>query len=138
DLCRAEGLRHDDAHTALADADAAGRLLAVYLKRADAAGARTAAELGIGPLVLSAPVNIPTAPPDVRIRTSPAPARHALPGVATGDPRLDTYLDMLEVALADHVITQDEEQRLAALATASGLSTQQVASVRHAYLMATP
>ncbi|WP_214368330.1 DEAD/DEAH box helicase [Pseudonocardia sp. H11422] len=132
DLCRAEGLHHDGAHSALADADATARLLAVYLKRADAARMTTAAELGVAPLLLPAPTAPPRTRPDVRLRTSHPIDRRSLPGDATGDPRLDAYLDLLEVVLADHVITDDEERRLEAIAHESGLSDGQVAAWRHA------
>ncbi|SDG33933.1 DEAD/DEAH box helicase [Pseudonocardia oroxyli] len=132
DLCRAEGLRHEGAHSALADADATARLLAVYLKRADAGGTSTASELGVSPTTLPPSVDPPTTRPSLRLRTAPAPDRQALAGGASGDPRLDDYLDLLEIVLADHVITEEEEQQLAVVATASGLTRQQVAAARHA------
>lgn len=130
DLCRAEGLHHEGAHSALADADATARLLAVYLKRADAAGLRTAADLGITPVPVPASPDAPATRAATHLRTTAAPDRRTFTGDATGDPRLDAYLDLLEVALADHVITEDEERRLEALATSSGLSPHQVATAR--------
>jgi ATP-dependent Lhr-like helicase len=132
DLCRAEGLRHDRANSALADADATARLLAVYLKRATAAGIVTAVDLGVAPLLIPTSETAPAASAAVRIRTTPPLDRRSLPADATGDPRLDAYLDLLKGVLADHVITADEERRLAELVIASGLDPRRVAACRHA------
>ncbi|WP_344423113.1 DEAD/DEAH box helicase [Pseudonocardia ailaonensis] len=134
DLCRAEGLRHEGAHSALADADATARLLTVYLKRADAGGTRTAGELGVSPTTLPPSVDPPTTRPNLHLRTAPAPDRQALTGEASGDPRLDEYLDLLDIVLADHVITQEEQQQLDAHAAASGLAPGLLARYRHRYL----
>ena len=131
-LCRAEGLRHDGANSALADADATARLLAVYLKRATAAGIVTAVDLGVAPLLIPTPEPAPAASAAVRIRTTPPLDRRSLPADATGDPRLDAYLDLLEGVLADHVVTADEERQLAELVIASGLDPRRVAACRHA------
>ncbi|TCK22776.1 DEAD/DEAH box helicase [Pseudonocardia endophytica] len=138
DLCRSEGLHHEGAHSALADADATGRLLSVYLKRADAGGITTAADLGVAPLVLPTAPPAPSNPAEVHLRTTAPPDRRVLAGDASGDPRLDAFLDLLETVLADHVITADEERRLTDLATATGLTAAQVAACRHAANVARP
>lgn len=133
ELCEAEGILHSQQHSALGDADATAKLLAVYLHRADASRRRDPSGLGIEPRRLPPPLPQPAQPARLLPRHEPTRATHVEFAEATGDPRLDAYLDLLEIVMADHVVTAEEEQQLRDLAMRSGLNEKEVDACRRRY-----
>jgi ATP-dependent helicase Lhr and Lhr-like helicase len=113
DLCIAEGLTHRDQHTALADTEATARLFGVYLRRAKATGARDFADMGISsPELPTTLIRTTTADPRTKIRTS-GPATGTRPPAhapATGNPRVDVYLDTIEHATTETSRPDTESQ----------------------------
>jgi hypothetical protein len=121
-------------HSAIGDAQATAELLQIYLRRASADGFANLAELGVRgslPPDLRLQPNIP-----VRIKTrTPAPpatgpaADGAAP--ATGDARIDSYLDGLEQAFAAEDLGEEEVRDLRRLAGALDLDPNDVALAHH-------
>lgn len=137
DLCEAEGLAHTDRHSALGDAQATAGLLSVFLKRARAGGVRTAEEMGITRLELPSPVPTTTGNATVRHRTRvDATAPPDAAAAATGDERVDAYLDVLERTSPDP--GTDDTTRLEVVARDLGLGPADVARVHRQLAVATP
>lgn len=128
DLCEAEGLVHGDRHSALGDAEATAALLAVFLARARAGGAGRAEELGVSRLELPPPAVPMTASVTTHHRTRVvAVPQSATPAPATGDERVDAYLDVLE--RADPDADTDDTDLLRTVALDLGLGAADVARV---------
>ncbi|MBO4161220.1 DEAD/DEAH box helicase [Micromonospora antibiotica] len=151
DLCLAEGIPIQAAHSALGDATATAQLLKRYLNRARQAGVTDLAELGCHPLELPLTWAAPTGHGATLVRPS-AGAGHgtrkpnphiSLAGVAarveaatTGDSRADAYFDVLDRALADHVLSHAEVVALLEVARTWGLSSDRVHLLHQQYLAA--
>jgi ATP-dependent Lhr-like helicase len=151
DCCRDEGIPLQAAHSALGDAIATAQLLKQYLDRARQAGVTDLAELGCHPLELPLGWTVPTghgltlARPsaDVGAATRTPSARISLAGVAarvyaatTGDVHADAYLDVLDRALSDHVLSHAEVASLIDVARTWGLSGDRVRLLHQQYLAA--
>ncbi|HEX2766002.1 MAG TPA: exonuclease domain-containing protein [Candidatus Limnocylindria bacterium] len=138
--CESFGIAHEDAHVALSDAEATARLLSAYLTMAGAAG------LGRAEYVRDVPW--PPFPPSLQ----PA-ARGARPAVAPTTlstfvaslppgPELNVvdqvaaveYLAVLDRALEDRTITDEELLALGHLAIEWGLDQKDVAAIHWSYL----
>ncbi|PWU50156.1 hypothetical protein DLJ47_24615 [Micromonospora sp. S4605] len=151
DSCLAEGIPLQAAHSALGDAMATAQLLNQYLDRARQAGVTDLAELGCHPLELPLTWTAPTGyaatlarplagvgnatrKPDLRLSLAGVAARvHA---ATTGDSRADAYLDVLDRALVDHVLSHAEVASLIEVAQTWGLSGDQVHLLHQEYLAA--
>ena len=131
DLCEAEGLTHHGQHTALGDADATSRLFLVYLRRAKAAGITRFDQLGVTALELPPAVPSPSHPPQLCPRTTGAVVPTSkTPAPATGDPRIDVYLNAVEEAMADAALAEEETGSLDRLAQELGVD-QETATMLH-------
>ena len=132
-LCAAEGLPHHGQHTALGDAEATAALFGVYLRRAQASGARNLAEIGVSPLHLPHPAeHAEAAAVPTKARTSaPIDDVHHTTAPATGNPRLDAYLNTVEYLAADAATTNIESQELRRLADEFDLTPDDIAITRH-------
>lgn len=146
--CAHAGIALDGAHTALADARAAGHLLVAYIERARARGLTTLPALGCN-TQLPPPAAWPRLPP-----TGIARPRQAGPAAPTAEasylsrlieriaetdgtaPSEDTvdYLDVLDRALEDRRVTAAEADALAALAENWGIGRSQLHSLHKHYL----
>ncbi|QDY09536.1 DEAD/DEAH box helicase [Micromonospora sp. HM134] len=151
DLCIAEDIPLQAAHSALGDATATAQLLKKYLNRARQAGVTNLAELGCHPLELPLTWTAPTGHGATLARPSTAVGhgtckpniRISLAGVAArvqtatiGDFRGDAYLDVLDRALVDHVLSHAEVAALIEVARTWGLSDDRVHLLHQQYLAA--
>jgi DNA polymerase III epsilon subunit-like protein len=131
DLCEAEGLTHLGQHSALGDVDATSRLFLVYLRRAKAAGVSRFDQLGVTALELPPAVPSPSRPPQVCPRAIGAVVPTSkTPAPATGDPRIDVYLNAVEEAMADAALAEEETGSLDRLAQELGVD-QETATMLH-------
>lgn len=151
DCCAAEGIIADRTHEALADATATAQLLGVYLRRALQQGLDLQAlgcePLEIPPALRSPRPAIPRTLPRQRAAWPQAPSRnraeHAfgLVGIIaraqvarTGDTRGDAYLEVLDRALEDGTITDEEGTVLREVASGWGLTPQRVSELHTHYI----
>jgi DNA polymerase III subunit epsilon len=142
DCCRASNIAFTDAHSAAADALATARLLVHYIL---AAGNRPPWQLAIE---ASAAYRWPSYRGDYsELRLAPRgqsrPAREVrwLDSIVAGmpraaEPRVDAYLNVLEMALLDGFLTEQEKAALVAVAKEHGLSRGQVMDIHTSYLRA--
>jgi hypothetical protein len=151
DCCAAEGIIAERTHEALADATATAHLLRVYLRRALQRGLDLEA-MGCEPLeipaVLRSPVPaIPRTSARPRAASSEAASRNRATHVfglvgliaraqvaRTGDTRGDAYLEVLDRALEDGTITDEEGTILREVANGWGLTPQRVSELHTHYL----
>lgn len=151
DCCAAEGIIAGRTHEALADATATAHLLGVYLRRALQQGMDLQA-LGCEPLEIPPALQSPRpairhTPPRQRAAWPEAPsgnrAEHAfgLVGLVaraqvarTGDTRGDAYLEILDRALEDGTITDEEGTVLREVASGWGLTPQRVSELHTHYI----
>lgn len=127
-------------HTALADAQAASRLLAFYLLTLQAQGVRTLRDLGCE-VEIPAPEAWPALRPsglsylrevhDAQPRSYLAKLVQRLPG--SGSPEEIGYLDLLDRALEDFVLTPEEVASLYEFARSS-LAPDQIHALHRRYL----
>lgn len=142
DCCAAEDVPLAGAHTALGDATATAVLLGRYLAEADKTG-RTLADLSCRPA--TAPPRWAPVPPSGRtsarstqpIRENTSAGWSARARVArTGNAADGAYLDLLDRALADLVLTDVEVSGLSEVAVAFGLTPARLSQLHHAYILA--
>lgn len=135
DLCANEGLRHTNAHSALGDADATARLLSVYLRRARAA-AMEFNDLGIeGPIeVAEGPTSAAPPPRMSKRRAEPAPGTPLSRAPSSGDPRVDSYLELLDRVVADQAVRDDEVAQLHRMALTHAFSPELLHQVHTRYM----
>ena len=140
--CGAAGVTHDGPHSAIEDARATARLLTLYLAEAQAAGMATLRALGLDPerFPESWPAIDPCGRTAVRTRERPEVVLPYLARLVAGlaisatDEAVAPYLDLLDRALEDRRVTEEEANALQATAMAWGLSREQVTSAHHRYL----
>lgn len=151
DCCLALGMTLRDAHSALADALATAGLLEAYLNGSTG----VAPHAGYQPLLAAAaavawpPVPAPRNRPKLRPRPAeapvPAPAGRLaalledLPlSEAVEDPasaQCIAYLELLAEVLEDRVLTNEEAEKLAALAAEYSVSREQARAAHRAFLL---
>ncbi|MEX0701400.1 MAG: exonuclease domain-containing protein [Planctomycetales bacterium] len=141
--CGAIGFVHDKAHGALEDARAGAHLLAAYLDLAQQQG-MSLADLGCSPLEF--PKGWPRLDssgrrvmrPDGRVATGDMPYLAklvvSLGRVGTTTERTAPYVDLLDRALEDRLVTQEEAAVLQETAIEWGLSREEVLSAHHSYV----
>lgn len=140
DCCHATGITLDGAHSALADATATAQLLGTYLRMS---GGRPPWEETLRA------TRAHTWPPhhnlSAGVRMVPRSSKPAtrkdpwIGGVVShmpraADARTDSYLAVLESALLDGVIDEDEQEALVGVALATGLTRQSIFSIHRQYL----
>ena len=134
-LCAAEGLPHHGQHTALGDAEATASLFGLYLRRARASGARDLTDMDVSSLLL--PDSSAHAPAAATVLTK---ARTTMPShnldrpaaPATGNPRLDAYLETVDYVSGDTTTTHDiDAHALRRLAEELDLTPDDIATARH-------
>lgn len=149
DCLAAEGLTLHGAHSALGDATATAGLLAAYLRCASAQRITNLAELGCSPMIWPEP-GWSAWPTGCRVRPRSAQRRPELSPLAQLVRRLpahdlsctsapaDTaaYLDLLDRALEDRRIDDNEMAILTATAQEWGLDRREVHQAHTAYLRA--
>lgn len=140
DCCHASGITLDDAHSALADATATAELLAYYLQLSDRRPPWEEVLLasrshpwpqfnGSYPSVgMVRRQHVRSTVEDAWMGTVVAQMPRA------ADVRTDSYLAVLEMALLDGVLDDDERDSLAALARDSRLSRRDVLDIHQHYL----
>lgn len=127
--CQRHGVEHGEHHRALADARAAASL----------------ALCAIDGEIDGAPASVDGLSDEMRVRTlrrsvtsscEPSPLRRAVGSsrFPSSDDAVLSYLDMLDWALDDLVLTRGERSQLQALAVEVGLQPQQVRDAHDAYL----
>jgi DNA polymerase-3 subunit epsilon len=142
--CAAAGLQIFRAHDALEDARSTARLLGVYLRDAQSAG-MTLAELLGADLVF--PTCWPSLPrsdrravrvADGRVRATPPYLARIVAGLAgvRADEQIAPYMDLLERALEDRQVTEQESDALRITAQEWGLSREQVMGAHHDFMRA--
>ena len=145
--CEHIGVFLKDSHTALGDAEATAALLAAYLRLASERGIRDLATLGCQPLDIPKAWN--RTPPSGRAlsrcaataaraseRTYLARLVERLPGNEMKTAAEAAYLELLDRALEDRLITTTEAEILLATAKEWGLGRAQVLEAHRAYLAA--
>lgn len=138
ECCDYFGVKLADAHTALADAEAAAELLAIYMAetRGDPAWAQWL-ELGAS-LRWPTPPRKPVTPV---LRGTTRPGSEALAGVVGRFAPVDDlvgaaeYLDLLDRVLLDRKVSGDERRALEGLADALGLSRADVERLNRHYML---
>jgi len=141
--CAAAGLSQAGVHEAFEDASSTAQLLSVYIREAQAAGMTMQDLLG-GEVVF--PTFWPSLPSSnqqaqrviSRIQIAvPYLARVvASIGSIHADEEVAPYMDLLERAMADLQITQDEAEALRITAEQWGLTREQVVGAHHEFLRA--
>lgn len=145
DCCEALEISYVATHAALDDAEACARLFGMYLPRLRAAGRDTLAALGCpAPLPRSAwPTSDHRHPPKHRAPATGAPQEPTFlgslaRGASTASSRVTvevaSYLDVLDRALEDRLLTSAEQDELANVATLLGLTAEEVRSIHVDYL----
>jgi len=142
--CERLGIDLPYAHEALSDARATAELLATYLDMADRRGWRTLGDVGCSPLQW--PRELPAASPSGRQQQRGASeARleaqgrylatlvHRLPDTEELDSDTNSYLELLDRALEDRRLTDDEAEALAKTASEWGLDRDQARLVHDRY-----
>lgn len=144
--CADLGVAAEDGHSALGDARAAAKLLLAFLAQARRSGLLDLEALGCKPLELPPPGWIATPPSGRSLCRSRAAARRVerqsylarlverLDGHGASDPDVAAYLDVLDRALEDRRVTQDEAAELLRTAEEWGLSSAQVLEAHRGYL----
>jgi ATP-dependent Lhr-like helicase len=132
-LCAAEGLPHRGQHTALGDAEATAALFGVYLRRARAGGAQSFADLEISSPDLPDSADHAMAATALTKTRTAKPIRNARPSTApaTGNPRLDAYLDTIEYTTGDTSTDGIDSDVLRQLANDLDLTSADLAITRH-------
>lgn len=145
DCCSAVGVELRDAHSALEDAAAAGQLLLACLRLAQELGGASLAELclatgvseGAWPTVPSTGLPLPRQEAR-RVQATEAPFLARLVAVLPHDSTLSgdatAYLETLDRALADRVISDSEGQDLLDAAREGGLSAAEATKLHRNYL----
>lgn len=146
--CQAAGIQAQTTHAALDDARSAALLLSAYLRAAQSRGIDTLAELGCEPLEFPSAL-WPRATPSGRrlsrrdrARASAAEIPYLARVVASLDAlpsygeRMGPYLDLLDRALEDRMVSEAEGEALQATAHEWGLGREDVIGAHHAYLAA--
>ncbi|WUJ56119.1 DEAD/DEAH box helicase [Kribbella sp. NBC_00382] len=150
DCLAAEGLAHDQAHSALGDASATAGLLATYLRRSSGQGISTLGDLGCVPTTWPENTDWFVWPPSGRShgrsqrwRPELSPLAQLVRHLPAHDLRdalvpADTaaYLDLLDRALEDRRIDDRETAALAMTAQEWGLSRRDVHQAHSKYLSA--
>jgi DNA polymerase III epsilon subunit family exonuclease len=140
--CEAAGLAIDGGHAALEDAHATARLVLVLLDKARAVGLTTLLALGCSPDTF--PAEWPRLKVSGRHCKRGARATPEVPFLArmvaslgpvkiSGE-RVAPYLDLLDRALEDRFVTEEEAQALQAVAEDWGLSREEIIGAHHSYL----
>jgi DNA polymerase-3 subunit epsilon len=140
--CEAAGVVHQGPHSAIEDARATAKLLALYLAEAQSSGIATLLALGLDPEHF--PDLWPRIDPSGRtaVRTLERP-EVVLPylarlvaglSISAADEVVAPYVDLLDRALEDRRVTEEEANALHATAESWGLSREQVISAHHRYL----
>jgi ATP-dependent Lhr-like helicase len=140
DCCGRFGIALDGAHSALVDADATAQLLAAYIRLGRQHGLTRVDQLGLAPTDFPA---LPAVPSSGRVQQRGAGGARVeqqatylaglvgrLGDLDVADPDIAGYLDILDRALEDRRLTEDEARALQETAAAWGLSG---ASVRDAH-----
>lgn len=141
DCCRAAELEHTGGHEALADARAVAALLGHVMTATHTpppwASLSTRAQ-GYGWPISDGSIDVGFA-----LRTGRAPVREefwldrivaAMP--QHPDARIDSYLDVLEMALLDRYLSEHEEEALIETATDLGLDRDRLDAIHREYLLA--
>ena len=140
DCCQASGIRLDNAHSALADATATAQLLGHYLQLSN----RRPPWDEVLQASRSHPWPAFDGPyPSIGMvtRTARAVAQDAWMGSVVSqmpraaDARTDSYLAVLETAMLDGVLDEDEQAALVSVALESGLTRQHVLRIHHQYVL---
>lgn len=140
ECCAAVGLDDREWHTAAADAEAAGGLLAHFL-RADRESVPTSDPGLLGVLDRPWPQLAPSGTPPVHRRSAGHVVPHFLARIVdriprSGSPDVDAYLAMIDRALLDRNISESEADGIVALAHRLGLTRAEVVQAHHLYLQA--
>ncbi|HEY0890271.1 MAG TPA: exonuclease domain-containing protein [Nocardioides sp.] len=140
DCCRAVGIVHGQAHSALGDAVATAELLAYYLR---AAGPRppwgsvllAAARHAWPPYGQLAPIPMADRPPtDAKQDAWLDRITSTMPRIE--DTAIEAYVDVLERALLDGHLSEHEKDDLVGVAAQFGLAREQLDKVHRVYLTA--
>lgn len=147
EACGYFGIELDHPHSALDDALAASQLLAMYLREAEAKGLRYLSELGCTTEVAPRdrwPRRGASAAPLPRAEAARRPSSAAtylarlmarLPAArASDEANLVPYLELLDRALEDRRLTQDEVHGLEEVAVAWGLTAEDAQRAHRSYL----
>lgn len=139
--CAAAGLPREHAHEAFGDASSTAELLSVYMQEAQQAGMSIQELLG-GEVVF--PTYWPSLPKsDVRAERVISRVQAAVPylarvvasiGGVRADEEVAPYMDLLERAMADLQITEEEAEALRITAEQWGLKREQVVGAHHEFL----
>jgi ATP-dependent Lhr-like helicase len=140
DCCGRFGISLDGAHSALVDADATAQLLAAYIRLGRQHGLTRVDQLGLAPTQFP---DHPTVPATGRVQQRGAGSARIeqqatylaglvgrLGDLDVADPDLAAYLDVLDRALEDRRLTDEEAGALHQTAAAWGLS---ISAVREAH-----
>jgi DNA polymerase-3 subunit epsilon len=141
--CEAAGVDHTSPHSALDDARVTAKLLSRYLAEAQEVGISTLKALGLDPEAF--PDSWPSLDPSGRtaVRTPGERAAATLPYLArlvtaltivAAEEEVAPYIDLLDRALEDRQVTEEEAMALQTIAQEWGLSREQVLSAHHSYL----
>lgn len=142
--CAAEGLDHIDRHDALADARMTAQLLNSYMREAQAVGL-SLADMLYGDLVFPKPWpklpivgRVALRSEDGRVRADPPYLARIVASLSNieADEHVAPYMDLLDRALEDRRVTEDESTALLQTARAWGLTAEQVVGAHNAYLHA--
>jgi ATP-dependent helicase Lhr and Lhr-like helicase len=145
--CAALGIPIEREHSALGDAMATAQLLNRYLELARAAGMDTLESLGCEGSILTGHTAW-SGDHHAGVQRRGGPVSSPLPSASlarlTARARLDgqfdqasnAYLDVLDRALSDHVITEVEAAELARIASSWGMDLGQVSRLNRAYMAA--
>ena len=135
--CEAAGVVHQDAHSALGDARATAALFSYYLARVTPPPPWSAS-----PIVVSTPGRH-RAPNLVQavLRGTARQRMHWMTGLADrlpagDDPKIESYLALLDSALLDRYLAVTEEDALLESASYLGLDRDKIISIHRSYLQA--
>jgi DNA polymerase-3 subunit epsilon len=141
--CEAAGIDHPSAHSAIDDARVTAALLSCYLAEAQEVGIATLKALGLDPDKF--PESWPSlqATGRIAVRTPGERTAESLPYLArlvtvltinAAEEEVAPYIDLLDRALEDRRVTEDEAKALETIAREWGLSREQVLAAHHSYL----
>jgi DNA polymerase-3 subunit epsilon len=144
--CEEVGVLHEDEHTALGDARATAGLLTALIERARRVGARDLTALGCEPSHLPGSWGVSRAPSGRRLTRAGGAIRRSeeraylarlverMLGDEGRNAREGEYLALVDRALEDRRVTQDEAVRLMELAASWGMTRSDVLEAHRAYL----
>lgn len=141
--CVAEGIRHEDAHTAGGDARAAAELLRRYLANLRPEELSTLSPSPVDPGTLPAVTpsgkvrlrtHVPSAPAGSSLESLITRLPAAIPAVEADPSAVLGYVDLLDRVVEDRSISADEARALADFAVAQDLPQDIVADIHRSYM----